>query len=39
MAEWGITDAIFIDQKQVQSGPPPSFEKIKKLIEKRVKKL
>lgn len=39
MAEWGIADAVFIDQKQVQAGPPPSYEKIKKLIEKRVKKL
>jgi GNAT superfamily N-acetyltransferase len=38
-AEWGITDALFIDGKQVRTGPPPSYEKIKKLIAKRVKKL
>ncbi|MDZ7262336.1 MAG: GNAT family N-acetyltransferase [candidate division KSB1 bacterium] len=37
--EWGIADALFIDQKQVRTGPPPSYEKIKKLIAKRVKKL
>ncbi len=37
--EWGITDALFIDGKQVRTGPPPSYEKIKKLITKRVKKL
>ncbi len=39
MAKWGIADAVFIDHKQVQSGPPPSYEKIRKLIHKRVKKL
>lgn len=38
-SEWGITDALFIDGKEVRTGPPPSYEKIKKLIAKRVKKL
>ena len=38
-SEWGMTDALFIDGKQVRTGPPPSYEKIKKLIVKRVKKL
>jgi len=37
--EWGHSDALFIDGKQVRTGPPPSFEKIKKKIGKRVKKL
>jgi len=37
--EWGIPDALFIDSKEVNTGPPPSYEKIKKLIVKRVKKL
>ena len=37
--EWGIADALFIDNKQVRTGPPPSYEKIKKLIAKKVKKL
>ena len=37
--EWGIADALFIDDKQVRTGPPPSYEKVKKLIAKRVKKL
>ncbi len=37
--EWGITDALFIDNKQVRTGPPPSYEKIKKMIAKRVRKL
>ncbi len=34
--EWGIVDGLFIDDKQVRTGPPPSYEKIKKRIEKRV---
>jgi len=37
--EWGIADALFIDGKEVRTGPPPSYEKIKKLIAKKVKKL
>jgi len=39
MQEWGLTDAIFIDGKQIGFGPPLSFEKIQKKINKRVKKL
>jgi len=37
--EWGTSDALFIDQKQVRTGPPPSYEKIRKRMAKRVKKL
>ena len=37
--EWGISDALYIDDKAVRTGPPPSYEKIKKKIEKKVKKL
>ncbi|HAD81345.1 MAG: hypothetical protein A2509_11760 [Candidatus Edwardsbacteria bacterium RIFOXYD12_FULL_50_11] len=37
--KWGISDALFIDNKQVNTGPPPSFEKIRKVIEAKVKKL
>lgn len=39
LIDWGISDALFIDHKQVRTGPPPPFEKIRKLIAKRVKKL
>ncbi|MFC2141328.1 GNAT family N-acetyltransferase [Acidobacteriota bacterium] len=34
--EWGILDALFIDDKRVRTGPPPSYEKIKKLIKKKI---
>jgi len=37
--EWGISDAVFINNKEVRTGPPPSYEKIKKLIRKKVKRL
>ncbi len=37
--EWGIMDAIFIDNKQVRTEPPPTYEKICKLIKKRVDRL
>ncbi len=37
--EWGSSDALFIDGRQVRTGPPPSYEKIRKAIAKRVKRL
>ena len=37
--EWGISDGLYIDGKEVRTGPPPSFEKVLGLIEKRVRKL
>ena len=37
--EWGISDALYIDDKQVQTGPPPSYEKIRKKIAGKLKRL
>ena len=37
--EWGIADALFINDKQVRTGPPPSYKKIMKKIARRVRKL
>jgi GNAT superfamily N-acetyltransferase len=39
MLEWGHSDALFIDGKEVRTGPPPSYDKLKKLIEQRVRRL
>jgi GNAT superfamily N-acetyltransferase len=39
LASCGQTDALFVDGKQVRTGPPPSYDKIRKIIEKRAKKL
>jgi len=37
--EWGISDALFIDGRQIRTGPPPSYEKLKNAISKKAKKL
>jgi GNAT superfamily N-acetyltransferase len=37
--DWGIADALFIDRKQIRTGSPPSYEKIRKRIARRVGKL
>lgn len=39
LLEWGICDALFIDGEEIETGPPPSYEKLKEMIEERVKKL
>ena len=31
-----MTDALFIDGKEVRNGPPPKYEKIKKKIAKKI---
>lgn len=37
-AEWGTSDVVYIDGKKVGMGPPPSKEKIRKTIEKKIRK-
>lgn len=37
--EWGISDALFIENHRVNTGPPPSYGKIRNRIAKQVKKL
>lgn len=37
--EWGITDAVYINNKLITTGPPLTYKKINKLIKKEVKKL
>ena len=36
--EWGVTDAIFIDDEEINLGPPPSYEDTVKMIRERVEK-
>lgn len=38
-SEWGITDGLYIDGKRVNTGPPPSYEKIRTKIAGRVGRL
>ena len=37
--EWGISDGLFINGKKIKRGPPPSYKKIRKKIEKKVKRI
>lgn len=37
--EWGVNDAIFIDDKNITKGPPLTYEKIRKKIGRRVRRL
>ena len=39
VSEWGRSDEIFVDGRPVRNGPPPSFEKIRALVAKRVRAL
>jgi GNAT superfamily N-acetyltransferase len=39
VAEWGLVDALFVDGKQVMTGPPISPERLRKLVKKRVARL
>ena len=36
--DWGISDGLFINGREVRTGPPPSYEKIRKLIAKQAKR-
>ena len=37
--EWGIADALFVDGKPVRTGPPPSYEKIRRKIARRLRRV
>jgi GNAT superfamily N-acetyltransferase len=37
--EWGAMDALFVDARQIRTGPPPSYERIRREIEKRARRL
>lgn len=37
--QYGQVTALYVDGKKVRTGPPPSYEKLHKIIAKRVKKL
>jgi len=37
VAKWGVSDALYINGKVVRTGPPPSYEKIRSIIAKRLR--
>jgi N-acetylglutamate synthase-like GNAT family acetyltransferase len=39
LSEWGISDSLFVNGKEIRNGPPPKYEKIKAKIEKSLKRL
>jgi GNAT superfamily N-acetyltransferase len=39
VAEWGLADALFVDGKQVITGPPISPERFRKIVSKRIARL
>ncbi|MFH1937301.1 MAG: hypothetical protein ABIK52_07040 [Bacteroidota bacterium] len=36
--EWGLSDALYIDGKSLRMGPPPSYNKIRQKIVKKIHK-
>lgn len=36
LEEWGLSDAIFIGDKQINTGPPPSYERLRRLLARRL---
>jgi GNAT superfamily N-acetyltransferase len=36
---WGLSDALFINGKEVRTGPPPSYDKLWKLIKNQAKRI
>ncbi len=38
LLSWGISDALFVNEKQVRTGPPPSYARIMRQIGRQVAK-
>ena len=37
--EWGMSDGLFVDGKNIYKGPPLSYDRIKAIIGKKLKRL
>lgn len=37
--EWGISDALYVDDREISTGPPLTYRKIRTVIEKRLARL
>ncbi|MBN1647045.1 MAG: GNAT family N-acetyltransferase [Spirochaetales bacterium] len=37
--EWGISDGIYLDGKSITTGPPLSYDKIRRLLARKVRKI
>jgi GNAT superfamily N-acetyltransferase len=38
VARWGLCTEIFVDGREVRTGPPPKYEKVRSIIAKRLKR-
>jgi hypothetical protein len=38
VAKWGVADAVFVDGKNLQKGPPPGYQQIYSVIAKRARR-
>jgi N-acetylglutamate synthase-like GNAT family acetyltransferase len=38
LKEWGISDGLYIDGREIMSGPPLPYNKIRKIIDRRVRR-
>lgn len=36
---WGLLDALFVDGEEIRVGPPPSYDHLRKLLARRVRRL
>lgn len=39
VCEWGLSDGLFVNERNIYRGPPLSYEKIKRIMEKKVRRL
>jgi GNAT superfamily N-acetyltransferase len=39
VAEWGLSDALFVDGRQVMTGPPISPDRLRKIVRKRLERV
>ncbi len=37
--EWGLSDGLFVDDRNIYKGPPLSYDKLRSIIGKKVRKL
>jgi GNAT superfamily N-acetyltransferase len=38
VAQWGFSSEIFVDGRELRTGPPPTYEKVRSTIAKRLKR-
>jgi GNAT superfamily N-acetyltransferase len=38
LEEFGIADGLFVDSKRIRTGPPPSYDKIRRIVERGIRR-